>query len=271
MSRSCPESRQVARRISEVVGSPAPIIELYLDALSFAPASHMELLERRDAQIVFAPTVADALVSDRAAERRGRVLDLHETWRVRVDYGPRSQVAGAYDPDTDWLIFPTGYATRDLKRLTLHELGHALTLKRATVRTSMLQGLPSRVHRHVFSDGYVVEGDPQQTLRQRVLEALAEGYRYVIDGRGDELPPALTSELLFMLQTVDNDDQVRFEFQRGDTGERTASRASEREIIDASDPEYGHLFAPLRTGRTAEPWSLADDELSQRRRRTDAA
>lgn len=129
-----------------------------------------------------------------------------------------------------------------------------------------------RLRRHVFSDGYEVPGDAAQTLRQRVLEALAEGYIYVIEGRCEELPDALASELLFMLQTVDEGDRVRFEFEQTDTGERTASRASEREIIVGSDPEYGHLFAPLRVGRHAEPWSLADNELATRRsRRRDAA
>jgi hypothetical protein len=272
MSRSCTDSRDAALELSMVVGAWAPIIECYLDALSFAPAAHMALLTRRGARIVFAPTVADALVCDQAAERRGRVLDLHETWRLRVEYGPEAGVAGVYDPDTDWLVFPTSYTTTNLKRLTLHELGHALTLKRATVRSSLLEGLPTRVHRHVFSAGYEVEDDPGQTLRQRVLEALAEGYTYVVAGRDHELPPALTSELLFMLQTVDEEDLVRFEFARGESGERTASLASEREIVDSSHPEYGHLFAPLQIGRAAEPWDLAQNELARRRRRrSDAA
>jgi hypothetical protein len=272
MARSSPDSRRSARAISDVIGAGAPIIDRYLDALSFAPSSHLALLAKRGARIVFAPTIADALTSGTAAQRRGEPLDLYETWQVRAEYGPDAGVAGVYDPDTDWLIFPTAYCTTDLKRLTLHELGHALTVKRAAVRAGLLDELPVPLRRHVFSDGYAVPGDPAQTLRQRVLEALAEGYIYVIEGRGGELSDALSSELVFMLQTVDEDDRVRFEFEQTDTGERTASRASQREIIDAGDPEHGHLFAPLRIGRHAEPWSLADDELAARRsRRRDVA
>jgi hypothetical protein len=272
MARSSPDSRQSALAIADVIGAWAPIIDHYLDALSFAPRAHVGLLTERGARIVFAPTVADALTSERAAERRGRPLDLYESWQVRVEYGPDAGVAGVYDPDTDWLVFPTAYCCRDLKRLTLHELGHALTVKRAAMRECLLERLPVRLHRHVFSSGYEVPDDPAQTLRHRVLEALAEGYIYVIEGRSAELPDALASELVFMLQTVDEDDRVRFEFEQTDTAERTASRASKREIIDGSDPEYGHLFAQLRVGRRAEPWSLADNELATRRsRRRDAA
>lgn len=272
MARSSADSRQSARAISDVIGSWAPIIDRYLDALSFAPRAHLELLRWRGARIVFAPTIADALTTELAAQQRGRPLDLCETWEVRVEYGPDGGVAAVYDPDTDWLIFPTAYCNKDLRRAALHELGHALTVRRATIREGMLDQLPVRLHRHVFSTGYEVPGDPAQTLRQRVLEALAEGYIYVIEGRGEELPDALSSELVFMLQTVDEGDRVRFEFEKTDTGERTASRAAKREIVDGDDPEYGHLFAPLRVGRHAEPRSLAADELAARRsRRHDAA
>jgi hypothetical protein len=271
MARSSLESRESARAISDVIGSWAPIIDRYLDALSFAPGQHLTLLTERGVRIVFAPTVADALTSESAAQRRGRALDLYETWRIRVEYGPDAGVAGVFDPETELLIFPTGYACRDLKRLTLHELGHALTLKRAVVRRSLLDNLPVRLQRHVFSDGYEVPNDPVQTLRQRVLEALAEGYVYIVEGRGAELPPPLASELLFMLQTMEDGDRVSFEFEQTEAGERTASRAARHEIIDASDSELGYLFASLAVGRSAEPWSLVRNELAPRQSKRNQA
>jgi hypothetical protein len=124
--------------------------------------------------------------------------------------------------------------------------------------------LPSRIRRHVYSEHYT-SSTAEGTLRQRALEALAEGYIYLIDGRADELPAALTSELIFMLQTVEDGTKLRFEFEETPDGERTASRVSPREIIDSSDPEHGHLFAPMRLDSDPEAWELVGDELAMRR------
>jgi hypothetical protein len=97
MARSSLESRQSAWAISDVIGAWAPIIDRYLDALSFAPSSHLALLAKRGARIVFAPTIADALTSETvgSAARRGArlVRDLEGPDRVRTDAG----VAGVYD------------------------------------------------------------------------------------------------------------------------------------------------------------------------------
>lgn len=266
LSRSSVESRQVARELALVIGQDAPVIEHYLDALSFAPASHLEQLARREAAIVFSPTIADALTSDRAANRRGRLLDLVEIARARDQYGPGSGVAAVYDPDTDWLVFPTAYCSYNLKRTTLHELGHALTVKRAEIRPSLLERLPRTLGRHVFSAHYVVDGDPDATMRNRVHEALAEGYILLISGRGDELPAVLSSELVFMLQTVDEGGRTRIEFEDADDRDCPSSQAGLNEIVDATDPEYASLFASLELGTKLEPWRLVDNELAERRR-----
>jgi hypothetical protein len=267
MSTSRPESRLLARELSDVFGPRAPIIDLYLDALSFAPPAHMEILRRRGTRVVFAPTIDVALTSDEAATKIGQPFTLTEIIDLREGYGPESGVAAVYDPRLDWLVFPTAYAQRDYKRAVLHELGHALTLHRASPREILLTGLPRRMRLHVFSPAYADPVDPAQTLRQRTLEALAEGYIYLIDGRRDELPEALASDLIFMLQTVDEGQSLRMEFDRTGSGERTATRASKHELIDGADPEHGHLFASMRAGRTPERWSLAEDELGARRRR----
>jgi hypothetical protein len=271
MARSTRTSRDLATELSDVLGPHAPIVDLYLDELSYAPVEHLAILARRGTRIVFAPTIDSALTSAAAARRRQRSLSWDEARQIRIDYGPASGAAAAYDQETDWLIFPTSYAHKERKRAVLHELGHALTMGRAQVRAALLRGLPRGMERHVFSHHYEVGGDPEQTLRQRVLEALAEGYILLVDGRLDQLPQALASELIFMLQTVDDGEQVRFEFQQTPNGERTASRASEREIVGVDDPEHGHLFAPVRLDRSAEPWSLSEDQLAARRRRSRTA
>ena len=74
-----------------------------------------------------------------------------------------------------------------------------------------------------------------------------------------------------MLQTVDDGETIRFEFERTPDGDRTSSRLSERQIVDSSDPEEGHLFADMRLDPDAAPWDLISDELAARRRRDSAA
>jgi len=255
------DSLQAARAISTVIGPHAAVIGLYLEAFSYAPAHHLKLLQRRGARIVFAPSIDVVLTSQWAASRRGRVLNMTAARDMRIEYGPESRAAGLYDPVIDALVFPTAYRAKDLKSTVLHELGHALTIRRADPRQALLVGLPSRMHRHVFARNY--EGPtPEITLRQRVLEALAEGYIYLVDGRMDELPQVLSSELTFMLQTVDDGDQVRLEFELTSKGERTASRVSAREIIDGNDPDEGHLFAPMRLESDTAAWDLDEDEIS---------
>ncbi len=219
---------------------------------------------------MFAPTIDAALTSGWADDRRGRRLSWDEARQTRIDYGPESHAGGVYDAGLNALVFPTGYRAKDLKGVVLHELGHALTLDRAQVRSSLITGLPSRLQRHVFSDFYT-GANANETLRLRVLEALAEGYAYMVDGRLDELPAALSSELTFMLQTVDEGETIRFEFERTPDGDRTSSRLSEREIVDSSDPEEGHSFADMRLDPDATPWDLTSDELAARRRRESAA
>lgn len=270
LARSTEASFAAARAISNVFGAYAPIIDRYLEAFSFAPAAHLAILARRGARIVFAPTIDVVLTSRWAEERRGRPLTMAEARQTRVDYGPESGAAGVYDAAIDALVLPTSYCCRDLNVVVRHELGHALTLVRARISPTLIRGLPGRLHRHVFSEHYVA-ATPLDTLRERVLEALAEGYSYIVDGRGDELPGALASELTFMLQTVEEGDSVRFDFERTPDGDRTASRVSTREIIDATHPEHGHLFAPVRVDPGAELWELTDDELAPRRRQRDRA
>jgi hypothetical protein len=268
LSRSCEESLDVARQLSTVFGPQVPVIDEYLRALSSAPHAHLRLLARRGTRIVFAPTIDAVMTSSWAAQRRGRRRTWKEERQDRIDFGPESGAAAVYDSSLNALIFPTGYRQKDLKRAVLHELGHALTMSRAQIRPALIRGLPRPIQRHL---AFYTADSPEETLRQRVLEALAEGYIFLVEGRSDELPGPLTSELTFMLQTVEDGENVRFEFQTTPDGERTATRAVKREIIDATHPEHADAFADLRLDRDAEPWNLLDDELSARRRRRRAA
>jgi hypothetical protein len=270
LSHASEASRLAATQLSAVIGPWAPIIDFYLDALSYAPANHLDLLRHRGTRIVFAPTVDAALTSVWAAKRRGRQLDAAEAKEIRIRYGPDACVAGAFDQVLDLLIYPSGYRTADLDQVTLHELGHALTLPRAHIRASLLNDLPRAIRNHALADHYR-GATAEETLKIRVNEALAEGYMHLISGRGDQLPDALLSELIFILQSVEEGDYIRFEFEDTGDGPRTSSRVSRREIIDASDPDEGHLFADLRVAADAEAWDLAADELSLRRRRRRSA
>jgi hypothetical protein len=270
LAHSSEPSHEAARAIVTVVGPRAPIIDFYLAALSFAPVNHLALLARRGARIVFGPTVDAVLTSPWAAKRRGRELSMSEARQTRIDYGPESGTAGAYDSAIDALVFPTSYRAKDVMGVVLHELGHALTLPRAQLRAALIKELPSRLRRHVYSECYRA-ATQQETLRCRILEALAEGYVYLLEGRSDELPDALTSELIFILQSVEDGDRIRFEFETTPDGERTASRVSQRELIGGSDPEEGHLYSSMRLVCNAAAWDLVDDQLAQRRRRRSSA
>ena len=266
LSHSTDASREAARRIAAVIGPRVPVIDLYLEALSYAPANHLVQLAERGTRIMFGPTIDAVLRSGWAARRRGRELSSSEARRMRIDYGPESRTAAAYDPSTDALIFPTAYRAADLADVVLHELGHALTIPRAQVRPALIEDLPSRLYRHVRSDCYTGV-TPEDTLRRRALEALAEGYVYMIDGRMGQLPAALLSELTFILQTVEDGLRIRLEFETTPDGERTSRRVTQREIIDGTDPDEGHLFASTRLDPDAVPWDLCDDELAAARRR----
>lgn len=268
MDRSSERSMRVARAMAVVLGQPAPIIDRYLEALSCAPAEHLALLNRRGTRIVFAPTIYAALASPWAARRRdGGALSFDDEANTRARFGADSLAAAAYDSSTDALIFPTSYCSRSLKHAVLHELGHAITLGRVEVRPKLLEGLPKRIAHHVLSDFYIGP-TPEVTMRNRIFEALAEGYVELVEGRFEKLPPALSSELLFMLMTMEEGSHVHLDLEETpDGGFRTASRISPREIVDGGHPGLGSLFAPVQEGHALEEWRLQDDEVAAARRR----
>jgi hypothetical protein len=273
-TRQDPASWNIAHKISVVLASventrPA-IVDRYLDALAVAPVEHMRLLQRRGAAIAFAPTIADALESDWATARRGRALTPRETMDARTRYSRARGAAAIFDPAIDALVMPTTYTAADRERVVLHELGHALTMERASIEPGLLKDLPQAIARHVSHPDY---GDPRNpaTLRSRVLEALAEGYVYLVVGRVAELPSRLTSDLIFILGTVIEDNaRIRFDFDE-DSG-RTASFVDAESIIDASSAEHGALFAPEpKPGEPLRVIEIGGDELAPRRNTRRAA
>lgn len=253
------------------------MIERYLAVLAMAPAEHLDLLLRRGTRIIFAPTIEHALLSEPAAQRRQIELTARDRLKLRSDYSPESGTAAIFDPCLNLLIFPTHYCAEDLEHVVLHELGHALTMCMANPRSVLLRNLPSDIDRHIHDRGYGPDGDPE-TLRQRVFEVLAEAYVYTVVGRSSELPSAVMSDLMFILNTVESDDGIRFEFDE-ETG-RTLSRMSESKLIFPSDPRFGHLLAKrppagaeLEARELDRPLTSTapEDELAKRRARRKAA
>ena len=261
-SRASEKSRLLARKLSLLVGDEAPVIDRYLDVLALAPPEHLALLLRRGSRIVFAPTIPHALLSDAAAARRANVLTAEERLKLRADYSPESGTAAIFDPTLNLLVFPTHYVTRDLERVVLHELGHALTMVLANPRPALLRGLPPGINRHIRDRAYGPDGDPE-TLRIRVYEALAEAYVYVVVGRDSELPMAILSDLMFILTTVEGDKGIRFEFDE-ESG-RTLSRLSESRLVFPDDPKLGHLLAKRPPDAMSLPNAVASAQPEARK------
>ena len=190
---------------------------------------------------------------------------------LRAKYSPESGTAAIYDPGLNLLVFPTHYIARDLERVVLHELGHALTMSLANPHPALLEGLPTEIARHVSHAGYGSD-DPAIALRVRVNEALAEAYVYLVVGRGDELPWALLSDLMFILSSVEGKKGIRFEFDE-ESG-RTLSRLHDSHLIFPNDPELGHLLAKrpldeadLEVRELSQPAGYADEVARRRRHR----
>jgi hypothetical protein len=255
-TRISERSRLFARNIAILVGEEAPVIDRYLDVLALAPPEHLDLLRRRGTRIVFAPTIPHALLSSIATDRRGREPTANERLQLRTKYSPESGTAAIFDPSLNLLVFPTHYVARDLERVVLHELGHALTMSLANPRVALLEELPPSIAKHVSHHEYGSE-NPTEALRIKVNEALAEAYVYLVVGRGSELPVELLSDLMFILSSVEGDKGIRFEFDE-DSG-RTLSRLHGSRLAFPGDPEWGHLLAK----RPPDDAALEVRELSQ--------
>lgn len=192
-----------------------------------------------------------------------------ERMSLRSKYSPESGTAAIFDPVLNLLVFPTHYVARDLERVVLHELGHALTMSLANPRPALLENLPAEIDRHLSRGGYGVRGQAE-ALRGQVYEVLAEAYVFLVVGRGAELSMPLLSDLMFILSAVDDEKGIRFEFDE-DSG-RTLSRLHSSHLIFPDDPDFGHLLAKrppdgagLEVRELSQPADRVD-ELARRRR-----
>ncbi len=205
-------SWEQAAAITEVIGAQLPLIERCVAAFSRVPYAHMRSLADRGVRILFAPTIRSALESSFALARRGRELFADELLRLRFDYDKASGTVAVYDQATDLVVFPTDYTTRDVIRPVLHEVGHALTMPRAVPRSALLQSLPAQLAEYVRA-ATPADATPEEQLRVAPLEALAEGYVYLVEGRVDTLSKQLEEELRFLLSTSTHAGDCRFQFE----------------------------------------------------------
>src|SRR4051794_18773572 len=90
-TRPSEESWKLAQRLSVAIGAPdLGNVELYLEALSAAPAQDLGRLARVGAVILMAPTVPVGLTHTYANSRRGRTLDWDQQQQLEHDYGQAS-------------------------------------------------------------------------------------------------------------------------------------------------------------------------------------
>jgi hypothetical protein len=209
---SSPDSRScdLAFSMSVVVGPERPIVGRYISSFGAVPYEHLQALQRRNAQLLFADTIAAGLESDTASERRGRRLSADERFALRMDYNKASRTVAVYDAATDLLVFPTSYTSREPERPVFHETGHALTLYQASPREALLQDLPRELECYV-REAVPRNASAEEQLKIATQEALAEGYVYCVRGRGHVLPRALREELSFILRTSLDGAALRYE------------------------------------------------------------
>ena len=217
----------------------AEVVNSYLAAFASVPAAHLSGLRRRGCRIVFAVTIPAALRSPEAVNARGRPLTLTETESLEANYGASAGTVALYDPELDWLVFPTSYRARDLERAVLHETGHALTvpsmLNTAARRVDLLRGLPREISEHIAQPSY----GSSTSVTARVLEVLAEAYAWLVVGRAPELSVEVLSELIGILDLMAGNSGSGGGFHFDDETGRTASRLPPEDIVTPDDPVYG--------------------------------
>jgi len=175
-------------------GPHSRTVDEFIYAIGYALPVHLAFLRRRRCAILMAPAITQALCSEVATIRRGRPLEPEERERVRREYGDGSGVLAIYDWSIDALVLPTSEFQRDAEHIVLHELGHALTLDQIGEerRDDLFLGLPARIADFIKQPIY-------SSHKSQVAEIMAEAYAWSAIGRGEELPPAVISELVGML------------------------------------------------------------------------
>ena len=184
-------SYRVAASLAVSVDGTA-VLEDHIASLAGAPETDLLALRASRGQILFARTFLAAATSDVANRMRGLPLDA----AGRNDYvrwdNAMGHVFGLYDPQIHALIFTPQAVPINHERVTLHELGHALTLRSAWntahLRADILLDLPDSIA--LLLNNYA-QGTAREAIRERVFEALAEAYAWWVVGRWRELPRPL--------------------------------------------------------------------------------
>jgi hypothetical protein len=180
----------------------ARILEEHVQSLAVVPEHDLRRFAFSSGRIFFAESFVAAATCDAANVRRGMPLDA----AARRDYGrwdaSSGHIFGLYDPLIHALIFTPQSVPLNHEHVSLHELGHALTMRFAWdiahLRPDLLLDLPQPIH--ALLQNYA-QGQGREAVRERVLEALAEAYVWSIVGRWRELPQALFDALHSILTT----------------------------------------------------------------------
>lgn len=236
----------VARHISRVFGDLTAVVGRYWEALARASEQDLLRLRRNGVEIVFAPTIASALRTPWATARRGRALTAQELTRVADEFGENSRAAAAYFSDVRALVLPTAYCAEDLEHVVLHELGHALTMSGAAPVACnsghLLEGLPNEVREHL---AHYPQGRSPAAVAERVLEALAEAYVFLVVGRAAELPAPLVSALLSIMGEMDSPHTTSRRSGANREQGRSVTYVEEEHTIDHRHSTRGHEFAAV--------------------------
>lgn len=193
------ESCAVARSLLISVGG-TPELTAHVTSLASAPVDHLRTFAARRGCIICAPTFLEAVTCDEANLRRGWPLP-STAQREFKDLDARAgHVFGLYVEHLHALVFTPQAVPLNHERVTLHELGHALTVRGASqtahLRADLQCDLPPRIER--LMRNYAQDND-RAAVRERVLEALAEAYAFSVLGRFRELSPGLLQALQELL------------------------------------------------------------------------
>ena len=192
-------SYELARSLAICVGETG-LLDAHLISLAVAPQQNLQTFAQSRGTIFFAETFLQAVCSDEANFRRGGPVDPAVRHRYADFDRAGERIFGVYDPQMHSLIFTPQATPANHERVTLHELGHALTLRAAYrvahLRSDLLRGVPWEI-------GMVLAAYPQghdrEAVRERVLEVLAEAYVWTVVGRWRELPMPLFDALYAIL------------------------------------------------------------------------
>lgn len=184
-------SYQLARSLAVQVDG-VDLLEEHLCSLAVAPEQDMLSFQHARGTIFFAETFVAAATCVQAGFRRGAPLDRNARARYEEFDADRGRVFGVFDPGMNALIFTSQAIPANHERVTLHELGHALTLpamyRSAHLHPELLEDIPAQIADMLCA---YPQGSGRAAVRERVLEVLAEAYVWTVVGRWRELPSGL--------------------------------------------------------------------------------